>query len=194
VTSTSSRLHIAILSCNYGGGHQRVAEVLVDELHRRLPGCRVEIHDYIETCIGHYYNMTCTALYFWSVRWAPWLYRWLYHATSAISSHSLMQRAINRLGKRRLDILLQMQRPDVVVCTYCLPVGGMSELKREGRTDVPCVTVVTDHAIHSQWVHSGIELYLVSSDHVRDGFMARGIAMDHVLPMASRSLRFLEPR
>jgi processive 1,2-diacylglycerol beta-glucosyltransferase len=175
--------HIAILSCNYGGGHQRVAEVLVDELRQHSPGCRVEIYDYIETCIGHRYNTAFTALYFGSVRWAPWLYRWFYRATSAITPRSSLQRAINGLGKRRLAAMLQTQRPDIVVCTYCLPAGGMSELKGEGHTAVPCVTVVTDHAIHSQWIHPGIDLYLVSSDYVRDGFVARGILCERVLPL-----------
>jgi processive 1,2-diacylglycerol beta-glucosyltransferase len=176
-----SRLHIAILSCNYGGGHQRVAEVLMDELRQRSPRCRVEIYDYIETCIGHYYNIAFSSLYFGSVRWTPWLYRWFYRVTSAISSHSPVQRSINSLGKRRLAAFLRTQRPDIVVCTYCLPVGGMSELKRQRRTDVPCVTVVTDHTVHSQWIHPGIDLYLVSSDHVRDGMVARGLSPDRVL-------------
>jgi processive 1,2-diacylglycerol beta-glucosyltransferase len=57
----------------------------------------------------------------------------------------------------------------------------MSELKRMGRTDVPCVTVITDHAIHSQWIHPGVDLYVVSSGHMRDGMVARGIAPDRVL-------------
>jgi processive 1,2-diacylglycerol beta-glucosyltransferase len=189
-----SGLHIAILSCNYGGGHQRVAEVLADELRQRVSGCRVVVYDYIDTCIGHYRNIALTALYFGSVRWAPWLYRWFYHATSAIPARSPLQRAINSLGKRRLTALLQAQRPDIVVCTYCLPAGGISELKREGRTDVPCVTVVTDHAIHSQWIHPGIELYLVSGDHVRNGLVARGIPPDRVLPTGIPvSLAFTSP-
>jgi hypothetical protein len=72
----SSRLHIIILSCNYGGGHHRVAEVLGHALSWHSPGCRVEIYDYIETCIGHCFNIIFTSLYFGSVRWAPWLYRW----------------------------------------------------------------------------------------------------------------------
>jgi UDP-N-acetylglucosamine:LPS N-acetylglucosamine transferase len=68
MTVNRSRLSIAILSCNYGGGHHRVAEVLMDELRQRSPGCRVEIYDYIETCIGHGYNIAFTSLYFGSVR------------------------------------------------------------------------------------------------------------------------------
>ncbi|HXH09499.1 MAG TPA: glycosyltransferase [Alphaproteobacteria bacterium] len=182
MTTRPWRPHIAILSCNYGGGHQRVAEVLSDELRQRAPGCHVAIYDYIETCIGPFYNIACTAFYFSSVRWAPWLYRYFYHATSAITPHSPLQRAINNLGKRRLTAMLQSQRPDLVVCTYCLPAGGMSELKGEGRTDVPCATIITDHTIHSQWIHPGIDLYVVSSDHVRDGLIARGIPRERVLP------------
>jgi processive 1,2-diacylglycerol beta-glucosyltransferase len=182
MTARASGPHIVILSCNYGGGHHRVAEVLGHEVRQRSPGCRVEIYDYIETCLGPWYNNTFSSLYFGSVRWAPWLYRWFYQATSAISADSPVQRFINSLGKRRLAAILQAQRPDIVVCTYCLPAGGMSELKREGRTDVPCVTVVTDHAVHRQWIHPGIELYLVSSDQVRDGMLAHGLLPDHVLP------------
>jgi len=181
MTSTSSSPHIAILSCNYGGGHQRVAEVLVDELHRRLPGCRAEIYDYIETYIGHYPNIVLTACYFGSVRWAPWLYRWFYYATSAISPRSPLQRCINSLGKRRLAAFLRAQRPDIVVSTYCLPAGVMSELKRERLIDVPCVTVITDHAIHSQWIHPETDLYLVSSDHVRHGIVTRGTPPERVI-------------
>ena len=68
MTAHPSHLHVAILSCNYGGGHHRVAEVLGQELRQRSPGCRVEIHDYIEACIGHWYNVTFTSLYSGSVR------------------------------------------------------------------------------------------------------------------------------
>src|SRR5262245_16034839 len=181
MTVHPSRLHIVILSCNYGSGHHQVAEVLGHELRQRSPRCRVEIYDCIETCIRHWFNVTFTSLYFGSVRWAPCLYRWFYQATSAISPHSPVQRFINSLGRRRFAAILQAQRPDIVVCTYCLPAGGVSELKREGRTDVPCVTVVTDHAVHSQWIHLGIDLYLVSSDQVRDGMVAHGLLPDRVL-------------
>jgi processive 1,2-diacylglycerol beta-glucosyltransferase len=176
------RPRIVILSCRYGGGHQRVAEVLADELRRRSPGCHIEIHDYIETFIGHRYNLIFTALYFGSVRWVPWLYRWFYRTTSAISPQSFLQRCINTLGKRRLAAWLHAHTPDLMVCTYCLPAGGLSELKRAGQTEVSCVTVITDHAIHSQWIHPGIDLYLVSSEYVRDGLVAHGIPPERVLP------------
>jgi processive 1,2-diacylglycerol beta-glucosyltransferase len=46
---------------------------------------------------------------------------------------------------------------------------------------VPCVTVVTDHAVHSQWIHPGIDLYLVSGEQVRNGMVAHGLLPDRVL-------------
>jgi processive 1,2-diacylglycerol beta-glucosyltransferase len=173
--------HVVIFSCSYGGGHQRVAQVLVDELQRQAPECRIEIVDYIETFVGHVYNLIFSFMYFRSVRWAPWLYRWFYQATSTIPNHSRLQRFINHLGKERLARFLQQRQPEIVVCTYCLPAGAISDLKGEGRIDLPCATIVTDHAIHSQWVHPYVDLYLVSSDYVRDGIVARGFSSDQVL-------------
>jgi len=172
-------LSITVLSCTYGGGHHRVAEVLAQEF-RRLPGCVVEEYDYIETFIGHVYNSITTFLYIGSVRWAPWAWRWFYQATSAIPYDSPMQRFINGLGKRRLTRFLETHRPDLVVCTYCVPAGAISELKLANRTEIPCATVVTDHAVHSQWVHPGVDLFIVSSEFVREGMVARGIPAERI--------------
>lgn len=172
-------LRITVLSCTYGGGHHRVAEVLAQEF-RRLPGCEVEEYDYIETFIGHIYNAITTFLYIGSVRWAPWAWRWFYQATSAIPYDSPMQRFINGMGKRRLTRFLESHQPDLVVCTYCVPAGALSELKLAHRTEVPCATVVTDHAVHSQWVHPGVDLFIVSSEFVREGMVARGIPAERI--------------
>jgi processive 1,2-diacylglycerol beta-glucosyltransferase len=172
-------LRITVLSCTYGGGHHRVAEVLAQEF-RRLPGCVVEEYDYIETFIGHFYNAVTTFLYIGSVRWAPWAWRWFYQATSAIPYDSPMQRFINGLGKRRLTRFLETYKPDLVVCTYCVPAGAISELKLAHLTEIPCATVVTDHAVHSQWVHPGVDLFIVSSEFVREGMVARGIAAQRI--------------
>jgi processive 1,2-diacylglycerol beta-glucosyltransferase len=98
-----------------------------------------------------------------------------------IPNHSRLQRCINHLGKERLACFLHQRQPEVVICTYCLPAGAISDLKSEGRLNLPCATVVTDHAIHSQWLHPYVDLYLVSSDYVRQGIMARGFASDQVL-------------
>jgi len=175
-----NRLRVAVFSCSYGGGHQRVAEVLAQQF-RRLPGCEVTVYDYIETFIGHLYNVVSTFFYVGTVRWAPWIWRWFYRTTSGISSDSATQRFINALGKGRLARFLATQRPDLVVCAYCVPAGAISELKQAGRTAVPCVTVVTDHAVHSQWIHPHVDLYIVSSEYVRDGMVARGLPAERVL-------------
>jgi processive 1,2-diacylglycerol beta-glucosyltransferase len=172
---------IVILSCSYGGGHTRVAEVLAEEFHRVSPGCRVEIYDYIDSFVGRFRNLVLTRCYFGSVRWVPWLYSWFYQATSTIPPESFGQRWINHLGKQRLARFLNARRPDLVVCTYCLPAGAFSELKGEGRTNLPCATVITDHAVHSQWIHPHVDLYLVSSTRVRTGVLARGLPPRRVL-------------
>lgn len=176
-----AHLAIVILTCTYGGGHSRVAEVLADEFRRLSPGCRVEIYDYIEAFVGRRRNLLLSACYVGSVRWAPWLYRWFYRATDAIPPDSSLHRRLNSLGKRRFADFLRAQRPDLVVCTYCLPAGACSELKGAGWLDLPCATVITDHAAHSQWIHPHVDLYLVSSERVRAAVVARGVPPQRVL-------------
>jgi processive 1,2-diacylglycerol beta-glucosyltransferase len=172
--------YIAVFSCNFGGGHNRVAEVLAHEMSSRVPNSHVEVFDYIEQFVGHASNVVSTLFYTASVRRAPWAWRWFYQATSAIPYDSRTQRALNRLGRARLETFLATRRPSLVVCTYCVPAGAMSDLKKESRTKVPCVTVVTDHAIHSQWVHPYVDRFIVSSEYVRDGLIQRGIPAAHV--------------
>ena len=41
--------------------------------------------------------------------------------------------------------------------------------------NVALVTVVTDYAVHSQWIHPGVDLYIVGCKHVFEGLVARGI-------------------
>ncbi|MDQ7857713.1 MAG: glycosyltransferase [Armatimonadota bacterium] len=171
---------IAFLSCNYGGGHNRVAEVLAREVRARRPEARIQVLDYIETFVGHAQNVLSTFCYVTAVRRAPWTWRWFYRATSRIPYDSPTQRALNSLGKARLERFLAAQRPDLVVCTYCVPAGAISELRAAGRTAVPCATVITDHAVHSQWIHPHVDQYLVSSDYVRAGLVARGVPPDRV--------------
>lgn len=194
MSRTPDTPYIAVFSCNFGGGHNRVAEVLACELSARVPDSRIEVFDYVEQFVGHASNVVSTLFYTASVRRAPWAWRWFYQATSAIPYNSPTQRALNRLGKTRLETFLTARRPSLVVCTYCVPAGAMSDLKREGRTAVPCVTVITDHAIHSQWVHPCVDRFIVSSEYVRDGLIQRGIPAGHVaatgIPI---DRRFAEP-
>jgi processive 1,2-diacylglycerol beta-glucosyltransferase len=188
-------MFLSILSCNYGGGHLRVGEAIVAEWEARTGG-RAEIVDYFARFVHPVFDALTKFSYIQSVRRAPALYGMFYRATGEVPPDSLVQRAINRMGLERLDRYLRSERPNVICCVHCTPAGTMSDLKIAGRTEIPCLTVITDYVTHSQWIHPGVEQYCVPSVSVRDGLLSRGVPGDRIavtgMPIERKFLRTLD--
>lgn len=70
---------------------------------------------------------------------------------------------------------IQALQPDLVICTYPTVAGVLAQQRLKGVLDVPLVTVVTDYAVHNQWIHPGVDLYIVGCENVYEGLVARGI-------------------
>lgn len=172
-------MFLSILSCNYGGGHKRVGEAVAEEWQARTGG-RVELVDYFHRFVHPIFDAITKFSYIQSVKRFPLGYGLFYKLTGDIRPDSFVQRAINRMGLERLDRYLQAERPDVVCCVHCTPAGTMSDLHIAGRTGVPCVTVITDYVIHSQWIHPGVARYCVPNALVRDGLVTREIPADRI--------------
>lgn len=169
-----------VLSASYGGGHQRVAEVLEAAWRRLLPDVRVEVVDFFERFVNPAVNRLTRSLYVRSVRHAPRLWGAFYAATGNIRPDSATQRFINRLGKARLSAYLRQHAPHVVVSVHPTPAGSLSELKGEGKALQPSAVVLTDYAVHSQWIHPHVDLYCVASEEVRAGLVDRGVPASRV--------------
>lgn len=165
---------LLVLSASYGAGHEQAAVAVRDALLKMSPNTDVRIVDYM-----HHVHPTLDSIvkycYLKSVQYAPALYGWFYKGTSQIPPSSLIQRQLNSLGIEDLEAELDTYRPDVVFSTFPTPAGVVSYLRSQGRTKVPSATVITDHAIHSQWIHPQTDMYFVGSQHVKHGLMARGI-------------------
>lgn len=188
-------MRLAILSCNYGGGHKRVAETVAVEWETRTGG-RAEIVDYFARFVHPVFDALTKFSYIQSVRRAPVLYGLFYRLTGEIRPDSVTQRFINRMGMDRLERYLDAESPDVVCCVHCTPAGTMSDLRLAGRTMVPCLTVITDYVTHSQWIHPAVDRYCVPNDIVREGLVARGVPEQRIvvsgLPIERKFLRPLD--
>ena len=173
-------MRLAILSCNYGGGHKRVAETVAAEWERQTGG-HAEIVDYFARFVHPVFDALTKFSYIQSVRRAPGLYGLFYKLTGDIKSDSITQRFINRMGMDRLERYLTETQPDAVCCVHCTPAGTMSDLRLAGRTAIPCLTVITDYVTHSQWIHPAVDRYCVPNDTVRDGLLSRGIPESRIV-------------
>ncbi len=175
----SSFKKLLVLSASYGEGHQQAAFAVRDALASRSPQTEVKIVDYMRS-VHPMLDSVMKYCYLKSVRFAPALYGWFYKGTSQIPPSSLIQRQLNSLGIDEMEETLREYKPDVVLATFPTPAGVVSYLKQQGKTNVPLATVITDHAIHSQWIHPLTDAYFVGSDYVRNGMIARGIPSDTI--------------
>ena len=172
---------VTILSSSYGGGHEMVAKTVRNAILERRPDWQIEVRDFFEDFVGGRFNRVVQTAYLQSVRRAPYAYGFFYRVTQKIGEGNKLQRHLNRVGRKRLLAYVREHSPDLVVSTYPTPSGVLASLKADGLLDVPSATIMTDFAEHSQWLHSGVDLYIVGCDRLREGIIERGIRPDHAL-------------
>ncbi len=170
---------ILILSASYGGGHNQVARALTQELQIQAPGIKITTIDYCDLLFP-LINRISQFSYTQSIRHFPVGYALYYQATGNISSDSFWQRRLNRMGYSELIMLVNRLEPRVIISTFPLPAGVLSQMKEAGVLNIPVVTVITDMCIHSQWIHSKTDLYLVGSPEVAVGLEKRGVSRDKI--------------
>jgi processive 1,2-diacylglycerol beta-glucosyltransferase len=171
---------ILILTATYGEGHLRAAQALAHAVGRLEPQRPVHVVDFFER-VSPVTNRVVRRLYVGSVRRVPRLYGQWYEATRAIPEGSLVQRAMDHYHTHGMWRILHQTRPACVVSTFPIPAGVLSTLRREQGLTVPSVAVVTDFVVHSQWIHSGIDLYAVAHEDLREGMVQRGVPRERIL-------------
>lgn len=179
VALTQNNCDILILSASYGGGHHQVAKALTAAMQLQMPGIEVTMVDYCNL-IEPFLNRLTHFSYNQSIRYFPMGYALYYQATGKIAPDSFWQRRLNRLGYFELLKLVNRLKPRVIISVFPLPAGVLSQMKECGDLHVPTVTVITDMCVHSQWVHSQTDLYVVGSNEVANGLMERGIPRDRI--------------
>ncbi|MFF4648637.1 galactosyldiacylglycerol synthase [Streptomyces sp. NPDC001380] len=150
-----------VLSARMGAGHNAVAA----ELGRRLSAAghhvaRADVLDLLPAGLGPAVH----AGYRGAVRHLPWAYGAVYAAFFRPGAGPRPGSApLARLAERRLLSLVRAERTDAVVPVFHLAAQLTGGLRAQGRLAVPAVVVVTDFAVHRQWLHPGNDLHLCVS-------------------------------
>lgn len=63
----------------------------------------------------------------------------------------------------RLLPLINDFNPDVLIATHPFPTEMLSILKIKHKTELPTMSILTDYAPHSFWLHPRIDAYVVSN-------------------------------
>ncbi|WP_034629658.1 MGDG synthase family glycosyltransferase [Desulfotruncus alcoholivorax] len=167
-------LKVLIFSSTFGAGHVRAAEAVIEALEQKVPGVQIAHLD-CGAIISRFFNSVIKSTYIGMLKYTPKLWGKFYYNTSKMQPDSAVQRFLNQLGQKEFDNYIQSFQPDLIICTYPTVAGVLAQLRLKGVLNIPLATVITDYSVHSQWIHRGVDLYLVGCPDVYQGLVARGI-------------------
>jgi processive 1,2-diacylglycerol beta-glucosyltransferase len=152
-----------------GAGHDGAAK----ELRRRLEasGHRVEVVDFLDAVAFHI-GPLLRWFYQVQLRMAPWSYELSYRMAPLLRAPAVM--LDTALTRRKLRRIIKEFRPDAVVSVYPLASLVLGRMRRKKQLRVPVLTYLTDFAVHSLWVHRGIDRHLAVSEISAEAATSRG--------------------
>lgn len=170
---------IMIFSASFGAGHVRAAEALIEAIRQSCPYAEV-CHLDCWAIVSKHLNSLTKNFYIGMLKHTPNLWGGFYYGTAKISSDSILQRFLDNAGLRTYLDRINLFKPDLIVCTYPTVAGAIALLRKQKAIDVPVAVVITDYTVHNQWIHDGVDLYIVGSADIYNDFVARGIDPDKV--------------
>jgi UDP-N-acetylglucosamine:LPS N-acetylglucosamine transferase len=169
VTLSAVRRSILIVSASMGAGHDGAARELRTRLER--DGHRVEVVDFLDAVV---FGIGPVLRWFYQVqlRLFPWSYELSYRMSPILRGPAVM--VDTWLTRRKLRRAIKEVRPDTVVSVYPLASLVLGRMRSTKSLRVPVVTYLTDFAVHSLWVHPGIDRHLAVSEVSAQAATARG--------------------
>ncbi len=181
---------IIVFYASYGGGHFSAAKSVAQYIGENYPMTQVEIIDCMKYVSGPLEKMT-TAAYREMAKKAPKLWGKVYSGSekgflSAVSKDS------NKLMAKKLNKVIQEFNPDLIISTHPFSSQMVSYLKSNNLINCSLATIMTDFAIHQQWLigHEFTNFFFVSNDIMKQDMVNCGIDENKIfvtgIPMSNR--------
>lgn len=160
----------------YGGGHLAAASAIKGYIDANYPECETRMIDCVEY-INKYLNKVSTTAYKEMAKKAPWIWKKVYN-NSEHGALSKVSSASNKLMAKKLNHVLQEFKPDLVISTHPFSNQMCTNLKKNKKISCKIATVLTDMAIHSQWIIDSdyIDYFFVANHEMKNAMFDRGIA------------------
>jgi processive 1,2-diacylglycerol beta-glucosyltransferase len=159
---------ILVLSASVGAGHMRAAQAVELALRQAVPDAVVKNVDVL-TLTNAPFRRLYGKTYIDLVNKAPHFLGYFYDMLDQPSRSGRNRRDKFRLTLEKLNLktfmrLLQDEPWDLVINTHFLPAEIIASLRRDGKLNVPQVTVTTDFETHRLWVNQPCDFYFTATE------------------------------
>ena len=178
---------VLIMSASTGGGHNRAARAIKEELESRTID-NMSIECEIVDSLKLVNNTMDKVISRGSV------YR--FSETTIASKNEFKTNPLTSLMARKFKHLLNESTPDLIIGTHPFPMIALSTLKKNNnihslsrsesfykstKVDIPpMISVLTDYTTHSTWIQNEIDYYIVGHEYVKELLVYEGVDSEKV--------------
>lgn len=181
---------VLIFYASYGGGHFSAAKSILKYITEHYTNIETEMIDCMKY-INKPIEKVTTGAYRQMAKKAPKLWGKVYSGSEK-GLLSKISKDSNKLMARKLNHLLQEKQPDLVISTHPFSSQMVSYLKKKGKLTCTLATIMTDFAMHKQWLigHEFTEYFFVSNDSMKQDMINYGVSKDKIfvtgIPMSDK--------
>lgn len=188
---------VLIMSASTGGGHNRAARAIKEELENKTINnepIECEIIDSLKL-VNNTMDKVISRGYEKSAIYTPKAYGSVYRLSesSLVSKNEFKDNFLTSLMAKKFRKLLKKSRPDLIIGTHPFPMIALSTLKKS-TSDIsslnlsdafhkhykdisvpPMISVLTDYTTHSTWIQNEIDYYIVGHEYVKELLVFEGV-------------------
>ena len=198
---------VLIMSASTGGGHNRAARAIKEELtNKSIDGITIdcEIIDSLKIVNGTMDKLISRG-YEKSAKYTPKAWGGVYKLTESnlISRNEFKDNPLTSLISRKLKKLIEVKKPDLIIGTHPFPMIALSTLRKHSQLsknndlstftesfhkyyqnlDIPpLITVLTDYTTHSAYIQNEIDYYIAGHEYVKELLIEDGIEAEKIKP------------
>ena len=185
---------VLIMSASTGGGHNRAAKAMKDEIEKKcIDGEHItcEIIDSLKL-INTIMDKIISSGYEKSAKYTPKAWGGVYKMSDAniVSKHEYKGNLFNTLLASKLKKLLKERKPDLIIGTHPFPMIALSTLKKKypyrnafnSFFVPPLISVLTDYTAHSTYIQDEIDYYIAGDEYVKEVLISEGVDGDKIKP------------
>ena len=198
---------VLIMSASTGGGHNRAARAIKEELtNKSINGITIdcEIIDSLKIVNGTMDKLISRG-YEKSAKYTPKAWGGVYKLTESnlISRNEFKDNPLTSIISRKLKKLVEIKKPDLIIGTHAFPMIALSTLKKhsqlhtDGETNTfaegfhryyedlnipPLMTVLTDYTTNSAYIQNEIDYYIAGHEYVKELLIEDGIDEEKIKP------------
>lgn len=183
---------VIVLYASYGGGHLSAARSINEYIENNYPNINTELIDCVKY-INKTLELVTTKAYTEMAKKAPNTWGHIYKGSEK-GPLAQISTTSNKVMALKLEKLLLEKNPDLVISTHPFASQMCSYLKRKDKTNVKLATILTDFAIHNQWIvgHEYTDYFFVSHLGMKEDLISAGVSSEKIyttgIPLSNKFL------